>query len=677
MMKKRILLVEPPDIIRNALQALLKFFHVEIIVTDLNSIPNRLKQQNGLLKPVLACSPESWKYLRWVNIWQEIMENSLHDVDLSQDRLFNQHIVVPAIVIPNPDIIDIIASKKFPFGNFLPAVISNFQTPENNEILVKAARKKIAAHERHEICSKIHDWHDQHDILSALRLIQGAFLAGTVGAAEGEKSYKSVCREIDCLPTSSFFYPSRDEKLDSPPPTPLSSILLIDDKHYWASALEPIFKRLGIKIIYNPGDPITSITGIQSDIPVRAIILDLKFPQGKWHGAALLSDLDRMKQAKNPCPWLKKRLPIILQSVEDTFSKGAFLKKAGAFAFISKNPNEGEPGNRDEIMAFMQLKDLIIFAQLASLSNDLEDWWGKIIEADGNQILGDPDFSKYASNAFDSLYEECRRIFHGKWQDYDFPVYLGTQQVIRAFGKLNDKWCELCTNKGLDPDPAPDPKTKKRVDWSGDWEKKKWPHQSYHYILTNIRNAASHAMVEDEKFHFPDAWIAVLAFMLKLDGLHVPGENTERTAIDAVINKIIHSLSHLLFLIKVIPDDLYGIFLSVRDENFGVKRDEITKEITEEIQCIYKKWKGKRQTSETGHGEQVAKLDIHDSSLIIGMDPYFLHFREEALLCFEAPEKGKEDEYEKRTFAQKLGDLFLSILILCRMRKAKSEMPGF
>jgi hypothetical protein len=674
MMTKGILLVEPTDIIRKAIQALLKLVNVETIVTDLNSIPDLLKRQKGLLKAVLACSPGSWKYLRWVNIWQEIMNNSLHDVNHSQDGLFNQHIVIPAFVIPNPDIYDIIASKKFSFENFLPAVISNSKTPENNEILVKATRKKIAAHERHEICSKIHDRHDRHDILSALRLIQGAFLAGTVSAAEAEKSYKSVCREIDCPPASSFFYPPLDEKLDSPPPTPLSSILLIDDKHYCASALEPILKRLGSKIIYNPGDPIIPIPEIQNDIPVRAVILDLKFPRGKWYGATLLSDLYRMKHAKNPYPWLKKRLPIILQSVENDFSKGAFLKKSGAFAFISKNPNEREPGNRDEIMAFMQLQDLIIFAQLASLSDDLEDWLKKIIEVDGNQIPGNADFYRYASIAFDSLYEECRRIFHGKWQDYDFPVYLGTQQVIRAFGKLNDKWCELCTNKGLNPDPAPALKSKKSVNWTGDWKKKKWPHQSYHYILTNLRNAASHAVVEDEKFHFPDAWIAVLAFMLKLDGLHVPAENTERTVIDAVINKIIHSLSHLLFLLELIPDDLYGKFRSVNDENFY----NIRYEISQEIQGIYEKWKGKRQTSQNfdnGYREQAAKLGIRDSSLIIGMDPYFLHFRKNTRLCFEAPEK--EDEYEKGTFALKLGDLFFLILILCRMNKAKSEIPDF
>jgi hypothetical protein len=317
--------------------------------------------------------------------------------------------------------------------------------------------------------------------------------------------------------------------------------------------------------------------------------------------------------------------------------------------------------------AFMQMQDLIILAQLASLSDDLEDWLGKIIKADGNQIFGNEDFSRYASIAFDSLYEECRRIFHGKWQDYDFPVYLGTQQVIRAFGKVNDKWCELCTNKGLDPDPAPDPKTKKSVDWTGDWETKKWPHQSYHYILTYIRNIASHAVVEDEKFHFPDAWIAVLAYMLKLDGLHAPAENTERTAIDTVINKIIHSLSHLLFLLELIPGDLYRKFLNVRDENL----DRIRYDITQEIKGIYEKWKGRRQTSQnfdTGYREQVDTSDISDSSLIIMMDPYFLHFREEALLCFEVPDKDKEDEYEKRTFTQKMGDLFFLILILCRMR---------
>jgi hypothetical protein len=669
-------MVEPTDIIRKALQALLKIFNVETIVTDLNSISDLLKSQNGLLKPVLACSPESWKYLRWVNIWQEIMKNSLHDVNHSQDGLFNQHIVIPAILIPNPDIIDIIALKEFPRGNFLLAAISNSRTTGNNEVLVKAAQKRIAAHERHEICSKINDRHDRHDILSALRLIQGTFLAGAVSAAEAEKGYKSVCKEIECPPASSFFYPYQDEQFDSTQPTPLCSILLIDDKHYWASALEPIFQRLGIKIIYNPGDPIPPITGIQRDIPVRAIILDLKFPQGNWHGVTLLSELDRMKHTKKSYPWLKKRLPIILQSVEDDFTKGAFLKKAGAFAFISKNPNEREPGNRDEMTAFMQLRDLIIFAQLASLSDDLEDWLEKIIEVDGNQIFGNEDFYRYACIAFDSLYEECRRIFHGKWQDYDFPVYLGTQQVIRAFGKLNDKWCELCTNKGLNPDPVPDPKTKKSVDWSGDWEKKKWPHQSYHYILTNLRNAASHAVVEDEKFHFPDAWIAVLAFMLKLDGLHASPENTERTAIDNIINKIIHSLSHLLFLLEVIPGDLYGKFRSVRDENF----DKIQDEIIQEIQGIYKKWIRGRQTSqnfETGYREQVDTMDIRDSSFIIGMDPYFMHFREKALLCFEGPEKGKEYEYGKRTFDQKLGDLFFLILILCRMRKAKSEMPGF
>jgi CheY-like chemotaxis protein len=674
--QKKILLVEPAEKTYKSLRTVLKCFRIDTIQTDLGSIRETLKKHDSFLKPVLACSTGSWKYLRWVNIWEEIMKDCLHDVPPFMKEIFNQHMVIPATVPPNQDIFDIIASKRFTPGNILYWIISNAQTCQNSEILVKTARKKIAADERHKISSKIPDPHDHHDFLSALRLIHGAVLFETIGEAKGKECYQRVCDGIGDLPAINFFSSTQEENLE--PPTPISSVLLIDDKRYWYSVLQPILESLRIKTLHNPGNSLQSILAVDSKIPIRAIILDLKFPRGNWHGVSLLSDLDQRKKAGNSCKWLKKRLPIILLSVEDTFTKGAFLKKNGAFAYISKNPDELELGNRDELISFMQLKDLIIFAHFASLSDDLQDWLKKIIELD-KRILSDANFRNYADNAFDTLYEGCHRIFHGKWQDYNFPIFLGIQQVIRAFGKLNDKWCELCTNNPglkMNPDAA--------GDWTGPWKNKRWPHQAYHYILTNIRNTASHAMVEDEKFHFLDAWISILTFMLKLDGIHASGENIDRTAIDDVINKIIHSLSHLLFLIKVIPDDdnLYRKFRDVLDSSVqGKNFVKVREEITQQIQLTYEEWirnrKGKRNADKKeneeyrkeyeAYGERVFDLNIRDSSLIIGMDPYFLRFRENAKRCFEYED---EDKYDKRTSTQKYCDLFLLLLTLCRLDKA-------
>ena len=65
-------------------------------------------------------------------------------------------------------------------------------------------------------------------------------------------------------------------------------------------------------------------------------------------------------------------------------------------------------------------------------------------------------------------------------------------------------------------------------------------------------------------------------------------------------NKIIHSLSHLLFLIKVIPDDddLYGKFRDVLDGSVqGKNFVDIRTEITEQIPGIYKEWQEKSSNS--------------------------------------------------------------------------------
>lgn len=680
--QKKILLVEPAEKTYKSLQTVFKFYGLETIKTDLESITGTLEAHSGFLKPVLACSPGSWKYLRWVNIWEEIIEDCLDDVPPFMQEIFNQHMVIPAVEIPNQDIFDIIASKRFSPGNILQGIISNAQTTSTNKILKKAARKKIAADERHTISSKIPNPHDHQDLLSALRLIHGASLFETIGEAMGKKCYERVCGEINDLPATNFFSTTQEENLK--PPTPISSVLLIDDKRYWYSALQPILGSLRINTLYHPGDTLQSILEVleeESKIPLRAIILDLKFPRGNWHGVSLLAELDQRKKVGNSYKSLKKRLPIVLLSVEDTFTKGGFLKKNGAFAYISKNPDELERGNRDEMISFMQLRDLMIFSHFASLSDDLQDWLTKIIEVDEKKILEDGDFSQYAANAFDTLYEACHRIFHGKWQDYNFPVFLGIQQVIRAFGKLNDKWCYLCTENPKNPRLEFDPD--KAGDWPESLKGKRWPHQAYHCILTNIRNAASHAMVEDESFHFLDAWISILTFMLKLDGIHASVDQRQRVGIDDIIKKTIDSLFHMLSLINVIPEKLGESFQRLRDENFV----DIREKITQQIQPIYEKWirkrKGKRNVDKeedkykeeyNAYGERVVDLDIRDSSLIIGMDPYFLRFRKNAMLFFEYTD---ENKYEKRTFTQRYCDLFLLILIKFRLDKALSEIPGF
>ena len=155
-------------------------------------------------------------------------------------ELFNQHMVIPATMPPNQDVFDIIASKKFFTGNILHWIISNSQNSQNNKILIKAARKKIAADERHEISGKIPDPHDRHDFLSALRLIHGAVLFETIGEAEGKECYQRVCDELGDLPATNFFSSTQEENLE--PPTPISSVLLIDDKCYWYSVLQPILE---------------------------------------------------------------------------------------------------------------------------------------------------------------------------------------------------------------------------------------------------------------------------------------------------------------------------------------------------------------------------------------------------------------------------------------------------
>ena len=73
------------------------------------------------------------------------------------------------------------------------------------------------------------------------------------------------------------------------------------------------------------------------------------------------------------------------------------------------------------------------------------------------------------------------------------------------------------------------------------------------------------------------------------------------------------------------------------------------------------------------YGERVVDLNIRDSSLIIGMGPYFLRFRKNAKLCFEYDE---ENRCEKRTSTQKYCDLFLLVLIKSRLDKAIREDTG-
>jgi hypothetical protein len=203
--QKKILLVEPAEKTYKSLRTVLKCFRIDTIQTDLGSIRETLKKHDSFLKPVLACSTGSWKYLRWVNIWEEIMKDCLHDVPPFMKEIFNQHMVIPATVPPNQDIFDIIASKRFTPGNILYWIISNAQTCQNSEILVKTARKKIAADERHKISSKIPDPHDHHDFLSALRLIHGAVLFETIGEAKGKECYQRVCDGIGDLPAINFF----------------------------------------------------------------------------------------------------------------------------------------------------------------------------------------------------------------------------------------------------------------------------------------------------------------------------------------------------------------------------------------------------------------------------------------------------------------------------------------
>jgi len=257
--------------------------------------------------------------------------------------------------------------------------------------------------------------------------------------------------------------------------------------------------------------------------PVRAVVLDLKLGRGVAHGGAFQGAL------RETFPGV----PVISLSVEDIFSQVALLKRRRLFCYLNKRTLTEERGSRDEVTAFCQHRDAVLLASLASVVQDLREVWGDLRKnVTAFQPNGaDQTLDGYMQVALDELADACRREFHARWQDADYPRGLACRQVVRSFGLVNDKWCECV----LGPESQ----------WPDYAQVSRWPCAAYHYVNTALRNEASHAKVPDACFQWLDVWIMKLAMILKMEGM-VKEEVPER--VNDLLEEIVRALRPLLCL---------------------------------------------------------------------------------------------------------------------------------
>ena len=520
---------------------------VHIIELDGNIHQNGLEkipEETQKLKPalLLAGFDEAWAALRLLNIWQD-----QRDPFLSRRQSADKHqIVVPLLGVSGTSLVEILADRMSSQNNWLHSFLKLWSAHQEGnssrgdlaDSVRKAFLAAIAAQTRHDIrLSNGVDAHGRNDVIAAIRVLQGSILDGWLPARDGQKSCSQILRiakrqklqpNANANWKHSKFFDLANANITAKAivgrVAPFASLLVIDDRGFWKKPFRPVWRRLGLNIKFLQQPSEVSAVCVQSEKqgrPIRVVLLDMRFGDDPLAGARSL-------------PFLRKQLggiPIVGLSVDDHFSESVALKRMGLFAYINKHALAEPHRGRDAVSAFRQLRDAILIAAFASLSQDLRKLFDVIINALKETVKAETTraargasennltvsaeisfkpFEHSANRALDVLRDECQRMFHGCWQESIHPAGLACRQIIRALGLVNDKWCSIWRAWRFDPDDNLQ-YWKHPVDVA-------IPYQIYHQITTAIRNEASHGMVEDHQFHWLDVWIMTLTLFLKVEG---------------------------------------------------------------------------------------------------------------------------------------------------------------
>lgn len=543
-------------------------FDGEVSLAALDYFDKEIKNHHPLF--LLAETSAAWEALRVLNVWPiqcSVFANSGGNSALHRSK------VIPLPGIPEPhdaSLFDHFAARRGGVGGwiveFLQA-IHDCSTP--SDLDPKTVRLAIlnyqAARERHGLCLRnTSEPHGPNDIIASLRILQGAKLDAWITSDDFHDSCEGVfaiAKESTLLSDSPGWRKSQFAQL-SPELVPtgvedfdsFGTLMVGDDEGFWRNPLKPIWRRLGFEMV-----PEITVAGMGQAIsgrkeagnPVRIILLDMRLKKDDLGGAKLLQALRQNA----------RQIPIVALSVDDQFSETVLLKRMGVFAYLNKHALAEPSRGRDALSAFRQVKDAVLIAAFASLADDFWQLWCCIAEALRGLMEEAPESCKNelsrfrrAQNMFpeledqirislDAFSEECRRMFHGFWQDSAFCSGLACRQMIRALGLINDKWCSLWKVWRFDPDMD-------ERSWSYGTSIE-FPYLTYHKITTAIRGEASHAMLKDEDFDWLDVWITFLTLFLKIEGTSraflVTYDKTRiETNHDRRIGVISRTLRHLL-----------------------------------------------------------------------------------------------------------------------------------
>ena len=414
--------------------------------------------------------------------------------------------------------------------------------------------------------------HRQADFHASLRLLHGAALDGWISPDDWLGASNEVLKSSQAAiawdkETSFFKALSAVDARRGVAPEEFGTIIILDDEEFWLKALEPMWRPYGISV--RQAKTLEQLRDVSSRAPVghaRVILLDMRFGDRKYQGADFLQTI-KLSQ---------KGVPIIVLSVEDDLSVANLLRREGVFASISKQTSAEERGSRDEMSAFWQLRDAIVLGLFSSLSHhlgELVDFASKALGEDVPIVGQSIDALRvYVVGALHAYHQECWGIYSDTWEGTGHSRGLSCRQIIRALGVMNDKWCEAWTAWQFDPDTSSTPwviginpgffgkkgeehfgtRTKAsaryiwnlcvyrtsrhtRFNWLANILKngevnRSIPYRTFHNITTQLRNAASHAIVRDEFFRWGDVWVMMLTLFLKVEGLHRSLTSEDRRA---------------------------------------------------------------------------------------------------------------------------------------------------
>lgn len=583
-----LLVVGAPDVVERALRQVFALFGFDVKAMDFNrnAAPSAIKAFNTAMcpVPVIAGSVCAWESLRSVNLWSRTMpfvqwkgrfawgKAGKTPDDVSERLLATgghpkqekfKAIVFPALKLPVDLPYNEVVSGGVGLSNLVPCVLEEHPPATSRELVMWQHHLSLATlrlfKEDYHSCKPAMpgpDGHREGDLHGALRLLHGAALGGWIRPDEWLEASNKVLKSASCQAwtKNSAFYGQIDKWLipERAELKEFGTLLVVDDEQFWPECLRPMWEPSGIHVEHAIPDekrPKIQLPDTLADQPPRVICLDLKIGDARFQGVRIL------RQLKERYPGV----PIIVLSVQDQLSLAHLLKRQGVFANISKQNSAEERGCRDELSAFWQMRDAIVLALFASSRIEFAALFNDLMlsqEArDGKDGESGESLTDYVEQALDAFAHECWSIYAGIWEDSGHSRGLSCRQIIRALGVVNDKWCEAWTRCRFDPD-------KTGAAWSTG-ENPANPHRTYHHITTQLRNAASHATVQDEHFQWNHVWIMMLTLFLKMEGLsrRLVSSDQRRPfgrSLDHHLDSCVMPVWSLLHLAGMIADQVVG-----------------------------------------------------------------------------------------------------------------------